>query len=210
MLVLFLKDLIHAAVQCRRYSHQSQNEKHASLLVSDVYDYYHTYKLEWTPNFIRIFAEGLLYLEYTRETYSNYDTWPFINEFRLVISTAVSQVAGNIEYAILPVSFLIDYIRYTPLPDPSQGASATINGITWSDRNMSKSCDFPTKGYIAHIPMITPDLCYDECFAKPACSHYVFTMFDSGTCWLKAGKMSKDKAFKVNDPSMACGLVERG
>jgi hypothetical protein len=42
------------------------------------------------------------------------------------------------------------------------------------------------------------------------CTHFTWTRYDGGTCWMKKGAVSKSDAFDTDDRSSVCGVVNSG
>ena len=64
-------------------------------------------------------------------------------------------------------------------------------------------CDFAGND-IANV-LSKGEECSTKCKANLACSHYTWTNNNGGTCWLKSGSISKDKA--VYKQGAVCGII---
>lgn len=53
------------------------------------------------------------------------------------------------------------------------------------------------------------DKCGGECARKNGCTHFTWTTFNEGTCWMKGGEVSRDKAFETSDETMLCGIMTK-
>ena len=49
--------------------------------------------------------------------------------------------------------------------------------------------------------------CSGICSKTAWCTHYTWTNFNGGTCWLKFGNVGKNNATSSTDKSMVCGIV---
>jgi Thaumatin family len=49
--------------------------------------------------------------------------------------------------------------------------------------------------------------CGGKCEQTSGCTHYTWTTFNGGTCWMKSGRVSKSDAFDTGDQSMICGVT---
>ena len=76
--------------------------------------------------------------------------------------------------------------------------------IAWNG-NWAMSCDF--LGNDLSNAQIPGELCGGRCAATPGCTHFAWTRWNGGTCWMKTGRVSKKDACSTNDPSMVCGVV---
>lgn len=84
--------------------------------------------------------------------------------------------------------------------------SAFTPGIDWNGSNSAASCAF--SGNDLSNSLSKPEECEMLCTATPDCTHYTWTDFNSGTCWLKTGKVSKSDALIKLDQNAMCGIVE--
>ena len=76
--------------------------------------------------------------------------------------------------------------------------------IVWQTGNWAFACDFPGND-LSNI-VIAGELCSTKCSTTPECTHYTWTKYNGGTCWMKKGVISKCRAVATNDRSMVCGL----
>ncbi|CAF3140626.1 unnamed protein product [Rotaria sp. Silwood2] len=78
-------------------------------------------------------------------------------------------------------------------------------GIQWNGNNWATSCDF--RGNDLYSVQISAELCGGKCAKVQGCTHFTWTQYNGGTCWLKSGAVSKSDAFSTNDSTMVCGVV---
>lgn len=52
--------------------------------------------------------------------------------------------------------------------------------------------------------------CAGKCASTSNCTHFTWTDFEHGTCWMKTNQVSKDEAFTKKDQNAVCGVVIRG
>jgi hypothetical protein len=86
-------------------------------------------------------------------------------------------------------------------PSGSGGGSSTIN---WNGNNWAMSCDF--RGNDLSNVRVSGELCGGKCAESQGCTHFTWTQYLGGTCWLKTGSVSKNDAFSTNDPNTMCGV----
>ncbi len=79
--------------------------------------------------------------------------------------------------------------------------------IHWNRYNWAHACDF--HGRSLDNVKITPELCGPKCAQTKRCTHFTWTRYNGGTCWMKMGNVSKSDAFSTNDQTMVCGVVDR-
>lgn len=77
--------------------------------------------------------------------------------------------------------------------------------INWNGNNWAMSCDFRGND-LSNIQSSGED-CSGKCAATARCTHFTWTRWNGGTCWMKSGSVSKANAFSTNDPAMVCGIV---
>ncbi|RNA01063.1 glycoside hydrolase [Brachionus plicatilis] len=51
--------------------------------------------------------------------------------------------------------------------------------------------------------------CGKACAQTPGCSHFTWSNFEGGTCWMKKESVSKSDAFSTGDMTMVCGVLDR-
>ena len=78
--------------------------------------------------------------------------------------------------------------------------------IKWTD-NWAFSCDF--KGGDLKSVRVRGEDCGGRCASTPGCTHFTWTKYQGGTCWMKKGGATKAKAFDTADRSMVCGVVDQ-
>ncbi|CAF5105163.1 unnamed protein product, partial [Rotaria sp. Silwood1] len=77
--------------------------------------------------------------------------------------------------------------------------------VQWNGQNQARSCDF-NENDLSNVE-ISSDLCGRACGKTPECTHYTWTTYNGGTCWMKKGNVSKTDAFLTNDANMICGII---
>lgn len=80
-----------------------------------------------------------------------------------------------------------------------------VQAVTWQSGNWAFACDF--KGNDLTNTRVSADQCGPKCVSTNGCSHFTWTTYNGGTCWMKQGVVSKSNAFDTNDRSMVCGVV---
>ena len=72
-------------------------------------------------------------------------------------------------------------------------------------KGWAKGCDFDGGGDFESV-QVPSTRCADTCVQYERCTHYTWTDYLGGTCWLKEGAVEKADAFQ-SDPRMMCGGV---
>ncbi|CAF2048142.1 unnamed protein product [Rotaria magnacalcarata] len=79
--------------------------------------------------------------------------------------------------------------------------------IYWNGKNLAHGCDF--RGNDLSNARVPGHECGGKCAQTNGCTHFTWTKFNGGTCWMKKGSVSKDNAFTIGDKSAVCGLLDR-
>ncbi|CAF1012496.1 unnamed protein product [Adineta steineri] len=78
--------------------------------------------------------------------------------------------------------------------------------INWNGTNWTKSCDFP--GNDLFNVLIPSKFCSAKCVQTQGCTHYVWSTWNNGTCWMKNNNdISKADAFSTNNSNTICGII---
>ena len=77
--------------------------------------------------------------------------------------------------------------------------------INWNGNNWAMACDFQN-GDLSSI-QIKGELCSSTCEKTNGCTHFTWTTYNTGTCWMKTGAVTKSDAFSTTDQTMVCGVV---
>ena len=77
--------------------------------------------------------------------------------------------------------------------------------VLWNGNNWAYMCDF--RGNNLFNYSVSPQLCGEKCVETNECTHYAWSRYTGGMCFLKKGNVSKNDAFSTNDPAMVCGII---
>ncbi|CAF3980853.1 unnamed protein product [Rotaria sp. Silwood2] len=80
--------------------------------------------------------------------------------------------------------------------------------VNWNGNDWAMSCDF--RGNDLSDVRTSSELCGGKCAQTQGCTHFTWTSYNGGTCWMKSGTVSKSDAFSTNDPTMVCGVRNGG
>lgn len=81
-----------------------------------------------------------------------------------------------------------------------------VQTIHWNE-NWAFACDF-SENNLKNIRVRGED-CGPQCSLTPDCTHFTWTQWQGGTCWMKKGGATKENAFETRDNSMVCGIIDR-
>ncbi|MFY0607110.1 MAG: family 16 glycosylhydrolase [Cyclobacteriaceae bacterium] len=81
------------------------------LLEGNFPDAFHEFAIEWEPNEIRWYIDGILYSTKTSADIAPYN-WPFDQDFHFLINVAVGgNLGGPVNDQMLPATMEVDYVR---------------------------------------------------------------------------------------------------
>ena len=77
--------------------------------------------------------------------------------------------------------------------------------INWQIGNWALACDFKENNL--NSVKVRGEECGGICYQNSQCTHFVWSTYNGGTCWLKSGSVSKSDAIYTGDFSMSCGIT---
>jgi exo-beta-1,3-glucanase (GH17 family)/beta-glucanase (GH16 family) len=105
---------VHGTVHNRTFFGGRREQRSGSVEVADVEQAFHVYSLNWTPQSIDIFIDGVLYYSYLNEG-TGWQDWPFDHPFHLIMNLAIGgwwgRAGGPIDDSIFPTRMEVDYVR---------------------------------------------------------------------------------------------------
>ena len=81
---------------------------------------------------------------------------------------------------------------------------ASTSGIHWNGNNWAHGCDFPARDF--RRVKTKADQCGPECQKDKLCSHFTWTDYNGGTCWMRKGRISKANALISSRANIVCGV----
>ncbi|XP_037025151.1 uncharacterized protein LOC119066670 [Bradysia coprophila] len=85
------------------------------------------------------------------------------------------------------------------------GIVENVSRITWLPNDWAVGCDF-WKNSLYDVRSSGAE-CSHRCGSTPGCTHYTWTDYNGGTCWMKQNAVSKSDAFVSKDKSAVCGVI---
>jgi beta-glucanase (GH16 family) len=113
-------NMVHTTLHSQLYNHTLNTQISHSEQLSDVFETYHLYGIEWSSDSIKFFIDNKLFYEAFKgqggkET-SN-EGWPFDKPYFLILNLAIGgNWGGEIDNAIFPAEMQIDYVRIYQKP----------------------------------------------------------------------------------------------
>lgn len=105
---------VSSSIHTKKYNHTINTQKTAKYTLAGAESGFHTYALEWTPDFIQTFVDGKLLLRFPNDGKKDRETWPFDKSFFIILNQAWGGSWGGmkgVEEGALPTTMRIDYIR---------------------------------------------------------------------------------------------------
>lgn len=109
----FDPNVIHGTVHTEAYNHTKGTQRGKQINIEDVYNQYHVYSIEWTPEKIDFMVDGVLYNTFINE-HKTTNEWAFDQNFHLKINNAIGGDWGGqkgIDDASFPQKMYVDWVR---------------------------------------------------------------------------------------------------
>ncbi len=106
-------DSLFATVHTASYNGMIGTQKTKSIVTKDMASTFHVYAMEWTPDQISFYVDGVKYNEFKNDRAGS-DGWPFDQDFHLLLNIAVGGNWGGkfgVDDTIFPQKMVIDYVR---------------------------------------------------------------------------------------------------
>ena len=107
---------VHGSIHCTDYNHPDGTQQTGELSNIDV-NQFHIYSIEWDENSIKWYVDNNQYFSYNKESNASIDSWPFDDDFYLIINLAIGGDWGTlggscpIDYNSFPQTMEVDYVR---------------------------------------------------------------------------------------------------
>lgn len=115
-----------SSIHCKSYYHVINTQKTQERLTPGAEGEFHTYALEWTPDGIFMYVDGVhdeSTLTFLNDGEGNDDTWPFNKPFYVILNLAWGGDWGGregVDASALPLSMEVDYVRVYQKPAKSR------------------------------------------------------------------------------------------
>lgn len=87
----------------------------------------------------------------------------------------------------------------------SISANDQDQAINWNGNSWAPGCFF--RGNDLTEALTKAEDCPLQCTYTAGCTHFAWTDYNGGTCWMKESNVSKADAFRSGDPSALCGVI---
>ncbi|MBC7532347.1 MAG: carbohydrate-binding protein [Oligoflexus sp.] len=123
-------------------------EKKAETYVGGAADGFHTYRLEWTENFISVSVDQQAPHFYYGNPYNGSWSWPFDRNFYLILNTAVGGGWGGIagiDNNSFPQLLQVDYVRVYQWQNDAAAAAQTGPNVFIEAENYKQASNVSTE-----------------------------------------------------------------
>lgn len=107
-------NIVHSSIHTQAYNHMINTQKTGTKEIANAEIEFHVYALEWTPEYIKGFVDGVEYFKFDNDGTGNKNTWPFNAPFYLKLNLAWGGdwgAAQGLDEKALPAIYEIDYVR---------------------------------------------------------------------------------------------------
>jgi len=104
---------IYGNIHTKSFNHAIGTNKGAKQIITNPYNDFHVYAIEWTTKKIDILLDGNVYFTFKKSSNSD-DEWPFDKRQFLILNIAVGGGWGGqqgIDDSIFPQQMTVDYVR---------------------------------------------------------------------------------------------------
>lgn len=105
---------VHASCHTEAYNHSIGTQVSADIMVQNFATTFHTYILEWTDSYVKMFVDDTHYFTFFNDNTNNYKTWPFDRRFHLLLNIAIGGNWGGaqgIDPTLTDALMQIDYVK---------------------------------------------------------------------------------------------------
>ena len=105
-----------SSIHTKSYNHTKNTQKTASRTTKNAEGEFHTYAVEWTPDYLQFYVDGSTSgcLRFENDKAGNNDTWPFAKAFYITLNLAWGGDWGGyagVDESALPCTMQVDWVR---------------------------------------------------------------------------------------------------
>ena len=108
-------NVVHVSLHSKLYNHIINTQVTHFEKVSNVFNSFHLYGIEWTPDFIKFYIDNKLFYEAKKGENGHVTTnegWPFEKPYFLILNLAMGgNWGGEVDNTIFPCEMQVDYVR---------------------------------------------------------------------------------------------------
>ena len=85
----------------------------------------------------------------------------------------------------------------------------TNDNINWNGNNWAMNCDFNNNGPNTKLKdvLTSGSNCGGLCYQASGCTHFAWSLYNGGTCFMKKGTITKSNAILISNPNTVCGVI---
>ncbi len=109
----FKPDSLHSTVHTYLYNGSKGTQKGIAVSRKNLKEAFHIYSIEWTADLITFFIDNEKVFEFRNEQ-KGFESWPFDQEFYLILNVAVGGNWGGqkgVDNTVFPAKLVVDYVR---------------------------------------------------------------------------------------------------
>jgi len=102
-----------STVHTGKYNWPAHTQRGDKAQVADVFDTWHTYALEWSPDQMDFFVDDQKVFTFTNDK-TDWKAWPYDKPFHLILNLAIGGNLGGqqgVDDAMFPTSLRVDWVR---------------------------------------------------------------------------------------------------
>lgn len=106
--------VIVSSLHSKAHNWMTGTQKTGRLTIEEPFSKFHVYAMEWRPDLIQFFVDDQLIYQHKKETNADFKSWPFDQEFRIILNNAIGGTWGGengIDDSSFPQKMFIDYVR---------------------------------------------------------------------------------------------------
>jgi beta-glucanase (GH16 family) len=109
----FEKDSIFGTIHSKSYNHIIGTQKTRKTFISDPYNAWHVYSVDWTPEYMDFYVDNILF-NHVENEHKTVAEWPFDLPFYMILNIAVGGNLGGkhgVDNTAFPAVMEVDYVR---------------------------------------------------------------------------------------------------
>ncbi len=113
------QDVVHISMHTQAYNHSIGTQKTATKKIQNATTEFHTYRVDWTPAYIKGFVDDNEMFHFDNEG-KGFGVWPFDKKFHWLLNLAVGGDWGGqqgIDEEAFPAKMEVDYVRVYDLQE---------------------------------------------------------------------------------------------
>ncbi len=105
---------VHGSIHTKDFNHMMNTQKSGSISLPTVTQSFHTYSLEWSPNYLRFLVDDSPFFFVYNDYNGNQAKWPFDSPHYMILNLAIGGDWGGVQgiaSSAFPMRMLVDHVR---------------------------------------------------------------------------------------------------